>query len=137
MKFIKFLFLGIVFGIVMTKAEIISWYRIYEMFRFESFHMYGIIGSAVIIGALAVVLIKRFNIKTLYGENIVFNHKDKSIYRYLIGGTIFGLGWSMTGACPGPLFVLIGYGTWSVIIVIVGALLGTLLYGMIKKKLPH
>ena len=137
MKFIKFLFLGIVFGIVMTKAEIISWYRIYEMFRFESFHMFGIIGSAVIIGALAVVLIKRFNIKTLYGENIVFNHKDKSIYRYLIGGTIFGLGWSMTGACPGPMFVLIGYGTWSVIIVIVGALLGTLFYGKIKKKLPH
>ena len=137
MKFIKFLLLGIVFGIVMTKAEIISWYRIYEMFRFESFHMYGIIGSAVIIGATSVVLIKRFKIKTLFGENIVFNHKDKSINRYLIGGTIFGLGWSMTGACPGPLFVLIGYGTWYIFIVIIGALLGTFIYGMIKNKLPH
>ncbi len=137
MKFIKFLLLGIVFGIVMTKAEIISWYRIYEMFRFESFHMYGIIGSAIIIGATSVVLIKRFKIKTLFGENIVFNHKDKSINRYLIGGTIFGLGWSMTGACPGPLFVLIGYGTWSIFIVIIGALLGTLFYGLIKHKLPH
>ena len=137
MKFIKFLILGLVFGIIMTKAEIISWYRIFEMFRFESFHMYGIIGSAIIVGVIAVSLIKKYRIKTFDGNQIHIPPKQKSISRYLIGGTIFGLGWAMTGACPGPLFVLIGFGAWPIIISIIGALVGTFIYGMIKNKLPH
>ena len=137
MKLIKFLILGITFGIIMAKAEIISWFRIYEMFRFESFHMYGIIGSAVIIGAIAVASIKQLNIRTIKGDQVLFHVKEQSILRYLLGGSIFGLGWAMTGACPGPLFVLVGFGVWPIIIVIIGALLGTLLYGLIKHKLPH
>ena len=137
MKFIKFLILGIVFGIIMTKAEIISWYRIFEMFRFESFHMYGVIGSAVSIGVIAVSIIKKYRIKTFDGDIIHLPPKQKSISRYLIGGTIFGLGWAMIGACPGPLFVLIGFGAWPIIISIIGALFGTFIYGMIKNKLPH
>ena len=137
MRLIKFLILGITFGITMAKAEIISWFRIYEMFRFESFHMYGVIGSAVIIGVISVALIKQLNIRTIKGEQILFRVKEKSILRYLLGGSIFGLGWAMTGACPGPLFVLLGFGVWPIIIVIIGALLGTLLYGLIKHKLPH
>jgi len=137
MKFIKFLLLGIIFGIIMAKAEIISWYRIFEMFRFESFHMYGVIGSAVTIGTLAVAIIKKYNIQTIYGDQISLNPKEKSISRYIFGGIIFGLGWAMTGACPGPLFVLLGYGVYPILIVIVGALLGTTLYGIIKHKLPH
>ena len=134
MRLIKFLFLGITFGITMAKAEIISWFRIYEMFRFESFHMYGVIGSAVIIGVIAVALMKKLNIRTIKGDPIIFSVKDKSILRYLLGGSIFGLGWAMTGACPGPLFVLLGFGVWPIIIVIIGALLGTLLYGLTKKQ---
>lgn len=137
MKFIKFLLLGIIFGIIMAKAEIISWYRIFEMFRFESFHMYGVIGSAVTIGTLGVAIIKKYNIQTIYGDQISLNPKEKSISRYIFGGIIFGLGWAMTGACPGPLFVLLGYGVYPILIVIVGALLGTTLYGIIKHKLPH
>jgi len=137
MRLIKFLILGITFGITMAKAEIISWFRIYEMFKFESFHMYGVIGSAVIIGVISVALIKQLNIRTVKGEQILFRVKEKSILRYLLGGSIFGLGWAMTGACPGPLFVLLGFGVWPIIIVIIGALLGTLLYGLIKQKLPH
>ena len=137
MKLIKFLMLGITFGITMAKAEIISWFRIYEMFRFESFHMYGIIGSAVIIGAIAVASIKQLNIRTIKGDQVLFHVKEQSILRYLLGGSIFGLGWAMTGACPGPLFVLLGFGVWPIIIVIIGALLGTLLYGLTKNKLPH
>jgi len=137
MKLIKFLILGITFGITMAKAEIISWFRIYEMFRFESFHMYGVIGSAVIIGVIAVAFIKQLNIRTIKGEQVLFHIKEQSILRYLLGGSIFGLGWAMTGACPGPLFVLVGFGVWPIIIVIIGALLGTLLYGLIKHKLPH
>ncbi len=137
MKFIKFLLLGIIFGIIMAKAEIISWYRIFEMFRFESFHMYGVIGSAVTIGTLAVAIIKKYNIQTIYGDQISLNPKENSISRYIFGGIIFGLGWAMTGACPGPLFVLLGYGVYPILIVIVGALLGTTLYGIIKHKLPH
>ena len=137
MRLIKFLILGITFGITMAKAEIISWFRIYEMFRFESFHMYGVIGSAVIIGAIAVASIKQLNIRTIKGDQVLFHVKEQSILRYLLGGSIFGLGWAMTGACPGPLFVLLGFGVWPIIIVIIGALLGTLLYGLIKHKLPH
>ena len=124
-------------GIVMSKSEVISWYRIYEMFRFESFHMYGIIGSAVAVGVIGVALIKKYKLKDLSGKPIEFHDKEKSIARYLIGGTIFGLGWAMTGACPGPMFVLLGYGVYAIAIVIASAILGTFLYGLLRSKLPH
>jgi|TARA_B110000093_G_C12881853_1_gene372280 uncharacterized membrane protein YedE/YeeE len=137
MKFLKFLTLGIIFGIIMSKAEIISWYRIYEMFRFESFHMYGVIGSALILGLFSVQMITFFNLKSYDGEEILFTPKDRGIFRYLIGGVIFGLGWSMTGACPGPLFVLLGKGVWPIILIILGSIFGTFLYGLLRDKLPH
>lgn len=137
MKYLKYTLIGLVFGIVMYKSQAVSWYRIYEMFRFESFHMYGIIGSALILGILFTQGIKRFKIKNIYGEEIVFTPKNKSVARYLIGGSIFGLGWALVGACPGPMFVLIGAGSWTILIVLLGALLGTLIYGLLRKKLPH
>lgn len=137
MKFIQFLFIGIFFGIVMTKSEVISWFRIQEMFRFQSFHMYGVIGSAWLMGVFFVQLIKRKNIKTHNGSNIAFKNKDFSVSRYLFGGTIFGLGWALTGACPGPLYTLVGNGFTVFIVVILSALLGTYVYGLLKNKLPH
>lgn len=137
MKFIKYILTGVFFGIVMAKSEAISWYRIQEMFRFQSFHMYGIIGTAVVIGAIVVFLIKKFKTKDLNHEPITFQDKDKSWKKYLIGGTIFGLGWALTGACPGPIFVNIGYGYLGMVIVAFGAVAGTYLYGVIKDKLPH
>ena len=137
MKFIKFLLLGIVFGIVMTKSEAVSWYRIQEMFRFQAFHMYGIIGTAVTLGVAGVALIKKFNMRDYHGNPIVFNPKEKSVARYLIGGSIFGLGWALSGACPGPMVVNIGYGYWAMAIVFFFAIVGTYLYGLIKNKLPH
>ena len=137
MKFLKFLFVGIIFGIVMAKSEAFSWFRIQEMFRFQAFHMYGIIGTAVVLGVLGVALIKKFNIKDINGNPIVFLPKDKSIVRYLLGGSIFGLGWALSGACPGPMVVNIGYGFLSMAIVFVSAIVGTYLYAVIKDKLPH
>jgi uncharacterized membrane protein YedE/YeeE len=137
MKFVKFLLLGIVFGIVMTKSEAVSWYRIQEMFRFQAFHMYGIIGTAVTLGVAGVALIKRFRMRDFSGNPIMFNPKEKSVLRYLIGGSIFGLGWALSGACPGPMVVNIGYGYWAMVIVFFFALVGTYLYGLIKSKLPH
>lgn len=137
MKLLKFLLAGVLFGIIMTKAQVVSWYRIYEMFQFDSFHMYGIIGSAVILGVIMVQIIKRSKMKSLYGDPIKFSPKLMSIPRYLIGGTIFGLGWALAGACPGPMFVLLGFGYMPILIVIGGALLGTLAYGMLRSKLPH
>lgn len=137
MKFLKFLLIGIFFGIIMTKAQVISWYRIYEMFQFDSFHMYGIIGSAVILGIIMVQIIKRTKMNSMDGEPIKFSPKLMSFPRYLIGGTIFGLGWALAGACPGPMFVLLGFGYMPILIVIAGALLGTLVYGMLRSKLPH
>lgn len=137
MKFIKFLLLGIVFGIVMAKSEAISWFRIQEMFRFQAFHMYGIIGTAVILGVIGVALIKKFKIRDYHGNPIQFHPKDKSVIRYLIGGTIFGLGWALSGACPGPMVVNIGYGFLTMGIVFLFAILGTYLYGVLKEKLPH
>lgn len=137
MKFIKFLLLGVVFGIVMAKSEAISWFRIQEMFRFQAFHMYGIIGTAVTLGIIGVALIKKFNIRDFYGNPIVFYPKDKSITRYLLGGIVFGLGWALSGACPGPMVVNIGYGFLSMIVVFFFAIVGTYLYGVIKNKLPH
>ncbi|WP_370086956.1 DUF6691 family protein [Ekhidna sp.] len=137
MKFIKFLFFGILFGITLTKSEVISWYRIYEMFRFQSFHMYGVIGSSVVLGILIIQIIKRREIKALDGTPIQIEPKDRSIMRYLLGGIIFGLGWALTGACPGPMFILIGNGVGTIIITILAATLGTYVYGRIKHRLPH
>ncbi|MGA1581741.1 MAG: DUF6691 family protein [Saprospiraceae bacterium] len=137
MKLLKFLLLGIVFGVIMTKSEAVSWYRIQEMFHFQSFHMYGIIGSAVFFGALYVAAIKRFQWKSWTGESIQLSPKEMSIPRYLFGGTIFGLGWAMTGACPGPMYTLVGHGYWIMLVVIASAVVGTWTYGMIRHKLPH
>lgn len=137
MKLIRFLLLGIVFGVIMTKSEAVSWFRIQEMFRFQSFHMYGIIGTAVTLGVLGVAAIKKFGLRDFQGNPITFYPKDRSVVRYLAGGTIFGLGWALTGACPGPMVVNIGYGYVAMIIVFVFALIGTFLYGVIKDRLPH
>lgn len=137
MKLLKFLVTGILFGIVMTKSEAVSWFRIQEMFRFESFHMYGIIGTAVILGAIAVALIKRSKGKTITGEPIAFKPKRMTIARYLLGGSIFGLGWAMTGACPGPMFTLLGHGVWAILLVILSSVLGTYTYGVLRSRLPH
>ncbi|HET8839498.1 MAG TPA: DUF6691 family protein [Flavobacteriaceae bacterium] len=136
-KHLLYLMIGIAFGIILFKSEAASWFRIFEMFQFQSFHMYGIIGSALILGILGIQLIKRKRLKSFSGEAIVFAPKKKSFTRYLIGGLIFGLGWALVGACPGPIFVLIGAGFFPVIIVLIGALLGTFLYGLFRKKLPH
>jgi uncharacterized membrane protein YedE/YeeE len=137
MRYLKFLALGIFFGIVMYKSEAASWFRIYEMFNFASFHMYGIIGSAVFIGVIGVQNIKRKELKTAENKEMHLTPKKPGIYRYLIGGIIFGLGWALTGACPGPMFVLAGAGFYSILIVIAGSILGTLVYGLVHKKLPH
>jgi len=137
MRFFTYLVIGIFFGIIMYKSEAASWFRIYEMFQFGSFHMYGIIGSALVLGLLGVQYIKRKNIKTIDGKNMNLIPKERSVFRYLLGGIIFGLGWALAGACPGPMFVLVGAGFPSVLIVIAGALLGTFLYGVFKSKLPH
>ena len=137
MKYVKFLFIGVVFGIIMTKSEAISWYRIQEMFRFHSFHMDGIIGSALAVGILLVQLIKRRSIKTFKGEAIEFRNKNFSIARYLFGGTTFGLGWALSGACPGPMYTLVGNGFTVFIAVILSALLGTYVYGLLRERLPH
>lgn len=137
MKLLKFLLLGTLFGIVMAKSEAFSWFRIQEMFRFQAFHMYGIIGTAVTLGVIGVALIKKYNLRDVNGNPILFFPKDKSIMRYLIGGTIFGLGWALSGACPGPMVVNIGYGYIAMIVVFLFAIVGTYLYGAIKDKLPH
>ena len=137
MKFLKYLFVGIFFGIVMTKSEAISWFRIQEMFRFESFHMYGIIGTAVGLGVVIIAAIKKLGMKDIYGDAISIKPKEKGVTRYILGGTIFGLGWAMTGACPGPLFTLLGHGFWAILIVIGSAVLGTYAYGVLKNRLPH
>ncbi|MEZ4802131.1 MAG: DUF6691 family protein [Gelidibacter sp.] len=137
MKYFIYLVIGIFFGIVMFKSEAASWFRIYEMFQFDSFHMYGIIGSALVLGIIGVQIIKKKDLKPLDGSKMSLNPKDKSISRYLFGGIIFGLGWALAGACPGPMYVLAGSGYYSMIIVIFGALLGTFLYGLLKDKLPH
>lgn len=121
----------------MFKSEAASWFRIYEMFQFGSFHMYGIIGSALVLGIIGVQIIKRKNIKPIDGSEMSLKPKNKGVARYLIGGIIFGLGWALAGACPGPMYVLLGAGYVSIFIVIFGALLGTFLYGIVKDRLPH
>lgn len=137
MKFVKFLFVGIFFGIVLVKSEAVSWYRIYEMFKFQSFHMYGIIGSAVFLGTITVWLLKKLKIKNIEGKEIYLPPKDKSFVRYLLGGSIFGFGWALAGACPGPMYILLGTGVFSMLIVIAAAMLGTFVYGLLRDSLPH
>ena len=137
MRTLIYLCIGILFGITMFKSEAASWFRIYEMFKFESFHMYGIIGTALMLGIITIQSIKRFKIKSFFGEKINFAPKAKGFQRYLFGGIIFGLGWALAGACPGPMFTIIGAGYSSIFIVIIAALLGTFLYGLLKGKLPH
>ena len=137
MRNLKFLIAGILFGIILTKSEVISWYRIYEMFRFESFHMYGVIGSAVILGMIAIRLIKTFRMKDVDGNPILIQEKQKVFWPSLLGGTIFGLGWALTGACPGPIYILIGNGFLVFIMVLGAAVLGTLAYGLVRSRLPQ
>jgi len=137
MKLFKYLLVGILFGIVMTKSEAVSWFRIQEMFLFQSFHMYGIIGTAVILGAIGVQWIKRSDARSTTGEKIEIAPKPINYKANLIGGTIFGLGWAMTGACPGPMFTLLGHGLLAMGVVILSAVLGTFTYGVVKSKLPH
>jgi uncharacterized protein len=133
---IKYLIVGLLFGIVFVKAEIISWFRIQEMFRFQSFHMYGVIGSAITVGMLSIFVIKRFGIKTIYGERIEFHNKTFNKGQ-IIGGFLFGLGWALTGACPGPIFAQIGTGFSAMLITLFFAILGTWVYGYFREKLPH
>ncbi len=137
MKNISFLAVGVLFGIVMTKSEAISWFRIHEMFRFESFHMYGIIGTAVILGAIIIALMKRTRMKTLRQTLVSYTPMTLSVPRHLLAGSIFGLGWALVGCCPGPMYVLLGHGYWIVGMIILGALLGTFTYGVFRRHLPH
>jgi len=133
---LKYLLVGIFFGIVFVKAEIISWFRIQEMFQLQSFFMYGVIGSAVVVGIISVQIIKRFNIKTIQGEKIEIQPKTFSKGQ-IYGGLLFGFGWAITGACPGPLFAQIGTGVTVIGVTLLSAILGTWFYGLIKDKLPH
>lgn len=133
---LKYLLIGIIFGIVFVKAEIVSWFRIQEMFRLQSFHMYGIIGSAVLVAMVSIRIIKKFNIKTIYGEKIEF-HPKKFNKGQIFGGLIFGLGWAITGACPGPLFAQIGTGALVISVTLLSAIAGTWIYGLVREKIPH
>ncbi|UGS24679.1 DUF6691 family protein [Flavobacterium channae] len=137
MKLARFFLVGVLFGIVLTKAEAVSWYRIYEMFHFQSFHMYGIIGMALFTGVVGIQLIKRFKVKDFNGMPIQIIEKERGFWRYIIGGSLFGLGWALVGSCPGPIFILLGTGTYAIAVVLIGALLGTYIYGLLKDKLPH
>ena len=133
---LKYLVAGILFGIILVKSEVISWFRIQEMFRLESFHMYGVIGSAVVTGIISILIIKKFNIKTIYGEKIKLYPK-KFNKGQIFGGLIFGFGWALTGACPGPLFALIGTGALVIIVTLLSAIAGTWVYGLLRERLPH
>ena len=133
---LKYLVVGVVFGIVFVKAEVVSWFRIQEMFRLQSFHMYGVIGTAVVTGIISVWLIKRYKVKTMYGEKIEFQPKKFSKGQ-IYGGVLFGLGWAMTGACPGPLFAQIGTGALAVGVTLLSAIAGTWVYGYFRERLPH
>lgn len=133
---VKFFFLGILFGIILVKAQVVSWFRIQEMFHLQSFYMYGVIASAIAVGMLSLQIIKRFNIKTINGEPVVLPEKPFS-WGNVWGGLIFGLGWAITGACPGPLYALTGSGFWVMGIALLGAVLGTWVYGRLRDRLPH
>ena len=137
MKSFAYLFIGILFGITMFKSEAASWFRIYEMFQFDSFHMYGIIGSALVIGVIVSQIIKKFELKSVSGDPIPFVPKSMSFSRYMFGGIVFGLGWALAGACPGPMFSLAGAGYFPILIVLFSAVIGTFIYGKYREKLPH
>lgn len=137
MKFIKYVFFGALFGIILVKGEVISWFRIQEMFHFESFHMYGIIGSAVVVGAISIFILKALGGKDSKGEPLNLSIKTPEIKGHLIGGTIFGMGWALTGACPGPLYAHVGYGSSVMIMALLSAVVGTYVYGLLQHKLPH
>jgi uncharacterized membrane protein YedE/YeeE len=132
---LKYTLVGIVFGIILIKSEVISWYRIQEMFRLQSFHMYGVIGSAVATGMLSIFIIKKFKVKTLSGEPIAIENKTFSKGQ-IYGGLMFGLGWAITGACPGPLYAQVGMGSTVILVVVASAILGVWVYGLLSKKLP-
>ncbi len=136
-KYLKFFLVGIFFGIVLVKSEAVSWYRIFEMFKFQSFHMYGIIGTAVGTGIILLLLSNQLKLKNILGNYIKVPLKERGLVRYIIGGIIFGLGWALCGACPGPMYILVGTGAFTILIVIAAALLGTYVYGVLKNKLPH
>jgi uncharacterized protein len=129
--------LGLLFGLTLAKSEAISWFRIQEMFRFDSFHMYGIMGSAVVTGVVLVQVLRRMGLRTWQGEHLPAVVKTPSIVRYALGGSIFGIGWALTGACPGPLYILVGHGMMVYLLVILAAVIGTLLYGVLRPRLPH
>ena len=137
MKYLKYLLVGIIFGITLSKAEVISWYRIYEMFKLQSFHMYGVIGSAVVIGIFLMYFFKKGILKTYQRKVIVVADKKKGLWRNLLGGTIFGLGWALGGSCPGPMYILLGKGVVAILVVLFGAHLGAFFYHAVKHKLPH
>jgi len=136
MRNLRYLLAGTGFGFVLTKSEAISWFRIQEMFRFQSFHMYGLMASAVLVGIVSIQLIKRFKVRTLAGEPISIEPKPFT-WGNVIGGTTFGLGWALTGACPGPLYALVGSGVWVMAVGLLAALAGTWVYGWLRPKLPH
>ncbi len=134
----KFLMSGTIFGFILVKGEVISWFRIQEMFRFQSFHMYGIIGSAILIGIVSLIIIKSFKLRDIHGEPIEIAPKNpRQLYRLTIGGLLFGFGWALTGACPGPMFALLGSGVTVFSVVLLSALLGTYVYGVLQNRLPH
>ena len=137
MKYIKFFVIGIFFGIVLIKSEVVSWFRIQEMFHFQSIHMYGILGSAVVVGIITVTLIRLLHLKAIGGEEIDLTPKPFNKVGNIAGGIIFGCGWALTGACPGPLYALVGAGYWSILVAIASAFLGVIVYGYLKPKLPH
>ncbi|MEM9077296.1 MAG: DUF6691 family protein [Bacteroidota bacterium] len=137
MRSIAYVLIGIFFGIVLYKSEAASWFRIFEMFQFHSFHMYGIIGSAMGLGILQNQIIQRRKVKSFFGEEIIFAPKDPGFKRYMFGGILFGLGWALAGACPGPMYTLVGAGYWSILLVLASAIFGTYVYGIVRGKLPH
>ena len=138
MKTVVFFSIGVLFGITLYMSEVSSWFRIYEMFQFDSFHMYGVIGSALFFGSLIIFFIKKLKIKSiLEGTPITIAEKEKGWKRYLLGGVIFGCGWALSWACPGPMFSLLGAGFFPIIIVIISATFGTFIYGLVQSKLPH
>lgn len=137
MRLSRYILVGIIFGITLYKAEAVSWFRIYEMFHFQSFHMYGIIFSAIALGLLVVQLIKRTHMRSTEGKEIVIPPKDRSVPRYILGGIIFGAGWALAGVCPGPMFILMGSGYTVFVVFLLSAMTGTFAYGKLRSKLPH
>jgi uncharacterized membrane protein YedE/YeeE len=137
LSLLSYLLAGTFFGVVLVKSEAASWYRIQEMFRFQSFHMYGLIGSAVLTGMLTTWLLRRVQARALTGQTIHVQSKDPGLPRYVLGGLTFGLGWGLAGVCPGPIFTLLGSGVWAMLIVLLFALIGTWLYGVLRDHLPH